>query len=41
MYYKVCNKKISYMRVKNISLEMKNIREIMKNFRADSISSHA
>ena len=29
------------MRVKNISLEMKNIREIMKKFRADSISSHA
>ncbi len=29
------------MRVKNISLKMKNIREIMKKFRADSISSHA
>ena len=29
------------MRVKNISLKMKNFREIMKNFRADSISSHA
>ena len=29
------------MRVKNISLKMKNIREIMKNFRADSISAHA
>ena len=29
------------MRVKNIFLKMKNIREIMKNFRADSITSHA
>ena len=29
------------MRVKNIFLKMKNIREIMKNFCADSISSHA